>query len=75
MIMTHPRKINVKLYSLVPRPSPAQVFDHLQYAKTVFVFLSSFFAVCKNEDSFCILQVIKNWNQERPGNEAKMHPT
>ena len=45
--------------SLVPRPSPAPVFDRLQYAKT--------------ELSFCILQAIKNRSRGRPGNEAS-HP-
>ena len=27
-----------------------------------------------NEATYCILQVIKNWSQERPGNEASGMP-
>ena len=72
--------------SLVPRPSPAPVFDRLQYAKTVF-------AYCKRSKTgageglgmrlgsghqvtgFCILQAIKYWSRGRPGNEARLRPT
>ena len=50
------------LASLVPRPSPAPVFDRLQYA------------YCKQSKTGAregILQTIKNWSRGRPGNEAK----
>ena len=34
-VLTHTASINSAMYpSLVPRPSPAPVFDRLQYAKT-----------------------------------------
>ena len=53
--------------SLVPRPSHRPVFDRLQYAPPSHPTLSlSAFALC-----FWILQAIKNWTVERPGNEAK----
>jgi len=39
-----------KCYSLVPRPFPPPVFDHLQYTNFVY--------------KFCILQVIKYWRWE-----------
>ena len=40
--------------SLVPRPSPAPVFDRLQYTAS----------------DQKLLQAIKNWSRGRPGNEA-----
>ena len=42
--------------SLIPRPSPAPVFDCLQYAKV----------------DQKVLQAIKSWRQEWPGNEASV---
>ena len=42
-------------FSLVPRPSPAPVFDCLQYTKT------------EGED---LVNNVKNWRWRRPGNEA-----
>ena len=44
--------------SLVPRPSHSPVL------------ITCTGVVCKNR--FCILQAIKNWTVERPGNEAKI---
>ena len=47
-------------YSLVPRPSPAPVFDRLQY-EAPFLHTAS--------------KAIKNWSRRRPGNEDTLAHT
>ena len=70
--------------SSVPRSFPHPVFDRLKYAKTKAEGLGERVTCMTSgrRDSFsqafhlhfCILQAIKNWRREWPGNEAKTTP-
>ena len=66
-----------KIPSLIPRPFPAPVFDHLEYAPSLVPRplgsgLGTRLSMHPNLTSSCCMQKeIINWSQGRSGNEAR----